>query len=350
MSTLRLGILGLGCALFALARPSAAQSVTLNPLGPTHGESGRGNNLLQSQLDHHDCVAEDQLDFPVTLQNYPARLFEVWAGAGCEDPVIRTSTQDTQCWKLLSFVPTSSSPTVQIPLRDLISGYTLAGAGQSTDDPNIACRSAFDSPGATSLSVYFMLIDPTSYAVAGSLAMWTATYKLTPPPPPDHVNLGIGSQELLVAFSYDQIPDDQTINGYQFYCEPEADTADDSDAGPAVCTTPHGRLVAGASTDDIQDLLCGSADRTATRGTIDGLTNNQPYDVAVAAIDSYDNVSVLSSVACAPPLAVVPGQAEPGSEQTSTACSFAPGHPSFPLLPSVALGLCLLRRRRPRRR
>jgi hypothetical protein len=78
------------------------------------------------------------------------------------------------------------------------------------------------------------------------------------------------------------------------------------------------------------------------------LTNNLPYSVAVAAVDSYDNIGVLSPVACAAPLATVPGEANADSEQTSRACSFALGHPSFPLLPSIALGLCLLRcRRRP---
>ena len=344
MSIFRLAILGFVLALSAFARPSAAQSVTLNPI-VTHSESGRGNDLLQSQLDRHDCLAGDELNFAVTLQNYPARLFEVWAGVGCDNVLARTIAQATQCWKLASFLPTSSSPIVQISVRDLLSGYTLAGPGQSSDDPNIACRTAFESTSAATLSVYFMLIDPASNAVVGSLATWTATYKLTGPVPPDHVSLGIGNQKLLAAFSYDEGVADTTINGYQLYCEPNANTLADSDAGAPACA-PSARLVPGASTDAIQDLLCGTADRADTVGQIAGLTNNLSYNVAVAATDTYENVGVLSPVACAAPLATVPGA---GNEQTSKACSFALGRPSFPFLPSMALGLCLLRRRRPRR-
>lgn len=139
-----------------------------------------------------------------------------------------------------------------------------------------------------------------------------------------------------------------TINGYRLYCEPNAGSTGESDAGPPACA-PSARLVAGASTDDIQDLLCGNAGKADASGQIEGLTNNLPYNVAVAATDVYDNVSVLSPVACAAPLATVPGQAESSSEQTSKACSFAPSRPSFPFLPCIALGLCLLRRRQRRR-
>jgi hypothetical protein len=344
----RLGILGLSCALLAFARPSAAQSVTLNPLGPTHSDSGR-TNLLSSQLNHHDCVVDDRLSFPVTLAGYAGLTLEVWAGVGCDDVSVRKDVASTECWKLASFAPNSSTPPpISIPMRDMISGYMLAGVDPSSaSDPNSACRGSVDEVGASSLMVYFMLIDPASFAVKGTLATWHASFKLTAPPPPDHVSLGVGNEELVASFSYDQISADTTINGYQLYCEPNAGGTGDSDAGPPTCA-PSARLVAGASTDNIQDLLCGTVGKADTEGQIGGLTNNLPYNVAVATVDTYDNVSTLSQVACAAPLATVPGQTDSGSEQTSRACSFALGRPSFPLLPSVALGLCLLRRRRRR--
>lgn len=189
-----------------------------------------------------------------------------------------------------------------------------------------------------------MLVDGSG-AIQGSFATWGATCKLTGPAPPDRVSLGIGNQKLLAAFSYGDLTD-ETINGFQLYCEPNAGGAGDSDAGTLSCS-PSARLVAGASTDAIQDLRCGTAGKADTAGQIAGLTNNLSYNVAVAAIDTYENVGVLSPVACAAPLATVPGA---GNEQTSKACSFALGRPSFPFLPSIALGLCLLRRRRPQRR
>jgi hypothetical protein len=356
VSIFRLGILGLGCALFAFARGSAAQTimgqgVTLESIGITHTESGRSGNVLNTMLNQRDCAVDDHLAFPVTLAGYAGLSLQVWAGINCDQLFARKDAEAAQCWKVASLAPTSSlPPPISIAVRDLLSGRTLAGPGHHSDDPNIACRDTFGSPGPQSLSVYFMLVD-ASDSIQGTFASWTGSYKLAGPAPPDHVSLGVGNQQLLVSFSYEQISSDTTINGYQLYCEP--DGAADSDAGsPACAASPSSssRLVAGASTDDIQDLLCGGAGKADTRGKLDGLTNDVPYNVAVATTDSYDNVGVLSSVACEAPRATVPGQAESGAEQTSKACSFSVSHPSFPLLPSIALGLCLLRRRRPRRR
>jgi hypothetical protein len=348
MSGRRLGILGLGCILLAFAQPSAAQSVTLNPIGPTHSDNGRAN-LLNTQLNHHDCVVDDVLSFPVTLDGYAGLTLEVWAGVGCDNVGVRKDIASKECWKLASFAPSSSSPPpISIPVRELISSYTRAGVDPSSaSDQDSACQGPVDAVGPASLTVYFMLIDPASFAVKGTLATWRATLKLSAPPPPDRVSLGVGNEELIAAFSYDQISADVTSNGYQLYCEPKAGGTGDSDSGLLACA-PSARLVAGASTDDLQDLLCGTTGKADTEGQIGGLTNNVPYNVAVAAIDIYDNVSVLSPVACEAPRATVPGHTESGQEQTSKACSFALGRPSFPLLPSVALGLCLLRRRRRR--
>jgi hypothetical protein len=91
---------------------------------------------------------------------------------------------------------------------------------------------------------------------------------------------------------------------------------------------------------NLQDLLCGTAGRSDTSAKLERLSNGVPYNVAVATVDSYDNVGTLSRVACAAPVAAV-------SEQTAQACCFAPGRPSLPLLPMIGISLCLVRRRRP---
>ena len=102
-----------------------------------------------------------------------------------------------------------------------------------------------ESTSAQSFRVYFMLVDGSG-AIQGSFATWGATYKLTAPAPPDHVSLGIGNQKLLAAFSYEQVSDDLTINGYQLYCEP--DGAADGDAAHPRAPPRHGSSLAQART------------------------------------------------------------------------------------------------------
>ncbi|HEY5374219.1 MAG TPA: hypothetical protein VIK01_11070 [Polyangiaceae bacterium] len=126
MSIFRLGILGLVLALSAFARPSAAQSVTLNPLGITHTENGHGNRLI-SALNHRDCLVDDRLSFPVTVYGYAGLALEVWAGIGCDELVARLNLESTQCWKLASLTPSSSSPALEIPVRNLLSGLHPRG-------------------------------------------------------------------------------------------------------------------------------------------------------------------------------------------------------------------------------
>jgi len=107
--------------------------------------------------------------------------------------------------------------------------------------------------------------------------------------------------------------------------------------------------VPGSATDDIQDLLCGTTSRQATSGQVQGLSNGVSYNLAVAAVDSYDNVGVLSPVACQAPAASPSTETASPSDvmpQTAKACSLGPGRPSLPLVPIIGISLCLLRRRR----
>jgi hypothetical protein len=69
-------------------------------------------------------------------------------------------------------------------------------------------------------------------------------------------------------------------------------------SGNAEC--PSTALVAGQRPDDSYE--CGSAlGNVATEGTASGLTNGVQYAVAVAAVDTVENVGVLSATACGNP-------------------------------------------------
>jgi hypothetical protein len=304
--------------------------------------------LPSAQINRQDCLSGDQIEFSLTITNpNPSLALQAWAGFNCDDIIMREVAG--LCWKLGPdfAVSSTSPPPIAVPVSVLLAGRTLAGiqpngtASSPGAPPNPdACRDASGATSAQPLSVYFMLVDGSA-TIQGTAASWQASYKLNAPAPPDHVSLGTGAEPLLVNFSYDESTD-TTIKGYQLYCEPNSagGASENGDAGPPACV-PSSRLVAGADVSNLQDLRCGSASRAATSATIKGLTDGLPYNVAVATIDSYDNVSVLSPVACAAPAAAV-------SEQTAKACSFAASRPSFPLLPMLGVGLCLVRRRRRR--
>jgi hypothetical protein len=99
-------------------------------------------------------------------------------------------------------------------------------------------------------------------------------------------------------------------------------------------------LVAGASGAALQHLRCGSAPKEASRATTVKLSNGVPYGVAVATVDTYGNVGVLSQPACGIPQA---------KDETSSACAFAgPGamQSGAALAALVTLAAALARRRR----
>jgi hypothetical protein len=149
----------------------------------------------------------------------------------------------------------------------------------------------------------------------------TAEIKLAGPPAPDEITAATGADRLVVHFAYETVPVDQIINGYQFYCDPPPGAQSVADAGAsaaAACDgSPSSVLLPGSTAVD-GAYVCGSASKDATSATIADLVNQVPYNVAVAAIDPFQNVGPLSPVTCGVPMA--PGK----DDRDVKACSFSP--------------------------
>jgi hypothetical protein len=206
-------------ALFAVlatfAAPALAQSVVIAEGGITRVAPFHTDPTARLWISRADCLANDVLFFPTTLNGYAGSNLDVWAGEGgdCSDLAQRSSTAST-CWRVYTGVPTSQVAPIPIRVQDIISHRTPsadAGAGTPADcDTN--------SSGATSpvqVTLYFMLIQGT--AMVGTGAKWSTKYDLVGPSAPTGVGIGVGETMLKVTWNSNA---DTDVLGYAFFCDP----------------------------------------------------------------------------------------------------------------------------------
>lgn len=234
-------------------------------------------------------------------------------------------------------------------------GASAAGASNVPADAPSACITTSAATAPQPLTVFFMLVDGGSNSVGG--ASWAIKYKLNASPPPDSVSSGTGENIAPISWDYDGTTADQYINGYQLYCDPSPGRSGALEAGvlpeegstvlPTECP-PSTVLFKGTRPAD--KYKCGTADKASNRGIARDLVNNVAYNVAVATMDTYLNVGVISETACAIPQPVTgffEAYRDAGGEGGGGFCSFSRhGQPLILIsLLGTALGLVLRRRR-----
>jgi hypothetical protein len=408
--------------LIGIAGSAEAQMITVSPAGVTHSRQNRGNNLLNSQINGADCAGDDIMTFPLTLNTaggtFSTDTLQTWVGTGCDIATNRTSTSQTMCWLVGNVSPSgllNGAINVNVPVTTIVAGYTnlfgsgtaivngTAGAGGAsgasgtsgtggTDSSAVAGaggatatavtplgvgQQVMDDPkfcnyppgtavaGATSVTIYFLLVNPSSFS-ADATATWTGMFKLLGPAAPDVVSAGIGGNLLVVNFSYSAAPGgassvDQTINGFNIYCDPRPGDAaavdagleaPDAGVGSAVsCAVPSSQVLAqGMAPPADPTYLCGSGQKTSQTADARGLVDGVAYNVAVAAFDTYANVGVLSKLACEVPQPITgfyKAYRAAGGTAGGGFCSFSPTGRPLPLfaLLAVVAGLVLRRRR-----
>jgi len=213
--------------------------------------------------------------------------------------------------------------------------------------------------GPTTINVFFMLVG-TDNSVAAS-AQWTGTFKLVGPQPPDKVSTGVGGNLLVINFSYSSATGtspDTSANGFNIYCDPSPGTAAAADAG---LLDPDGGPIVGNcgdnppqvlfANDPVPDgkYLCGSAPKSSQSANATKLVNRLPYNVAVAAFDSYDNNGPLSQVTCGVPQEVTgffKGYRDAGGRGGGGFCSFSRKPEPLTLVTLLGLASVLVFRRR----
>jgi hypothetical protein len=403
------------CALTAaaLAGAQATPTIKITATGVTHS-AARSANRLNTFINKADCVADDQITFPLTASNFTGYGLQAWVGSGCDDVNTRKLAGQTMCWKVLDTTFQQVSPngtgstTIALPVRSIIAGYTdlftggsssgtagssstagtggasagtggtdtsgsggtagTAGVSATTADSTGVIHAGADAcimpnpenvQGATNVTVFFLLLDSSSGATVAK-DTWVGTFKLVGPQPPDVVSAGIGGNLLVVGFKYSVASGDTTRNGFNIYCDPPPGSDAAVDAGlvgdggvgtqtvcPAITSNV---LVQGNDPPTDSMYKCGSASATAQTANAKGLIDGVPYNVAIAAIDTYDNTGPLSSIHCQVPQPVTgfyKAYRDSGGTAGGGFCSFSTKREPLMLLAvfGVAAGLLFRRRR-----
>jgi hypothetical protein len=212
---------------------------------------------------------------------------------------------------------------------------------------------------ATNFTIQFMLIDPSTNAVVGAVSPWTGQFKLVGPQPPDNVTAGIGGNLLVVNFTYNTPTVDQTINGYNIYCDPPHGSAAAIDAGliapdasagtELACSDPESDVLKQGGLAPDGSYLCGTAQKTSTGGNATSLVDGVQYNIAVAAIDTFENTGPLSVLGCGVPQPVTgffKAYRDAGGQGGGSYCSFSMKRDPVILLAVLGLASCLVLRRR----
>ena len=212
--------------------------------------------------------------------------------------------------------------------------------------------------GATNFTVFIMLIDNSTAAAVASDS-WVGTFKLVGPQPPDVISAGVGGNLLVVNFSYSSQPGDTTGNGFNIYCDPPPGSAAASDAGllgdagigtALTCDTPMSNvLVAGNDPPTDSRYRCGSGQKTSQTANATSLVDGVPYNIAVAAVDIYENTGPLSTLKCQVPQPVTgfyKAYRDAGGTGGGGFCSFSMNRKPLILLVVLGLASGLVWRRR----
>ena len=338
-------LVALGIALAMVwTGTSLAQTVAINEGGIQRSNSFRSTSQNPLWISKADCLANDQISFPLTVSNYGSYQLEVWAGSASDDCRTAESRRGTTavCWQVWKGVPTSTGLNVMVSTRDIVSrnkpsegGPTGPGSGTIED-----CEWKEATTAPQEVALYFMFVDAGSEQQMGG-AIWKTKFDLAGPVAPDKVSAGIGDTLLVLEWKESK---DTDKAGYRFYCDPipgkegeqsniepfDVDASVDADFGdsagfeggadaqgdveqdapleagqeagaggasPGGSACPTNVLI--ANTDPKEAHYCGSG--TGTTGKVTGLKNGVTYSIAVAAVDGVGNVGKLSNVTCATP-------------------------------------------------
>ncbi|MBX3182978.1 MAG: fibronectin type III domain-containing protein [Polyangiaceae bacterium] len=337
-----LALLGLTLASALHAAPAGAQTLTLNTTnyGRTP-EVSRQNADLNKAIALSDCEADGRYSLYLQRTGPAASTLRVFVSTGNDCSVKDNRTRDKGCIEIHSQADNAANYTLDLYFRDIIAAHRTGSARCAAFDEACKQNACTDEDNGTrkTLTLWFMLDNSSDTAI--NQLSWDTSYDLAGPPAPAGVSAGIGEEQLTVSW---RAPTDTDLASYRFYCDSAAGGGD----GGGACTSAA--LVPGEVPSS--EYECGSnSSRTATSGTVSGLTNFQEYVVGVSAVDNLGNAGPLSELVCATPEPVddfFELYRRAGGKGGGGYCAMSPSQaPARPLGVVVGLGMLgwFLRRR-----
>ncbi|HMI83724.1 MAG TPA: hypothetical protein VK550_06485 [Polyangiaceae bacterium] len=323
----------------------------LNRSGIVRKAPLRSDPLSRFWINRSECLSRDVISFPMVLADYAGSELEVWVGEGTGDCTSREArtTISATCWRVFRGVPSGNVITVDIQVQDI-------AAKKKPPEHDLSIGSAEDCTSSTtagqSITLYFMLIASLDNQAGES---WVTSLDLLGPNAPAGLSIGAGSTMLRATWTSNN---DTDVASYGLFCDPPPGFVADADStfgpGPRVeagssttSTCPDASVSADAGLDDAEapdasdDATCtadasgGSGGtgstvtacgitalardvvpdpdfvkkyqcatgiaKASTNSIISGLTNWQPTNVAMSAVDAAGNAGPLSDVACGLP-------------------------------------------------
>ena len=316
----------------AAAQTSGAATLNGNP---KRREGRLPSGIATNVINYADCLADEKIRVTLGLLANSLSL-EVWAGfkPECADPGRPASIGvPDQCWQVYQS-PTWPMGEFTIAVRDILP-HDASGVGTGTGD--VCDKLANTGNGSGNLTIYFVPVSGIMQA-GGGAANYAMKFDLQGPPPPTDFSVGLGESRLIPMWSAGSRSD---VSSYKLYCQP-------SDSCESTYLFPD--AIPGADIPD--DVKTNTAGQNATEGEVSGLTNDQNYACAIAALDSYGNLGKLSELACGAPKPVngyYKSYRAAGGTAGGGFCSFGREvNSAAPPLVLAAVGALAARRRRRR--
>lgn len=327
-----------------------AQSVTISNKQSLLRLTADGKTVTKRQINpeainYADCLANQVLEINyVTSGGDPNKTLEVWAGQqDCKPIAARTGTTQ-QCWRPFGNLTVAQTGTIRIPVRNILKRSTGTNVIDATGDPSVCSGISLST-----FSLYFMWFQGTGTDPVGTTDQVDIQVKTQGPSALTGLQVLPGNTRLIVTFDAVGEAGVTDQRGIRVYCDdrptrsttstenvlvcPDSgsvadagatDDAEATDAGVADACVTEQRPVSGGEVCNSSVLAVPSGDggapalpdakylcaeiggNTGSRVVVEkafdaGLANDRYYAVAVAAVDSFDNVGTLSSPVCEAP-------------------------------------------------
>jgi hypothetical protein len=293
-----------------------------------------------------DCEENADVVFSLTVtQESGTRPMVVWVGPeSCLDLETRTEL----CHPAYAQEVGANNPTVTIPSALIV----------SEDE---SCETEASSTTSVSATLTFAFEGDNGQPDPDGSDTLVIRYDVRPPEPPNFTSLGQGDGQLSAV--WDPL-EGEDVQGYKFYCQSSVTTQAEVDGGgldERGAGGQGGADAGGCATSMIPGerppedaFFCGEqAGKTAGRGTVEGLTNDQVYTVGVLARDLVGNEGVLSNLLCQYPKEVTDfyeAYTQAGGTGGGGFCSLGHRSGASPWSALVLVGLALRWARRRRQR
>ncbi len=300
-----------------------------------------------------DCFDTTSQNVKILLTDIPTEAtdIEIWArrdNTSCADPANRPGGANVQCWKVAHWTRDEAINKVvtfkPIQVIEAIDKQISVDTADGLDPVTVCAKDSHMTPVLTYLQIMAFNSGTvvgwsSGGGTTGAVIAIPTAYDLAGPNPPTDVKVGAGNKLLVMSFTAVSQPV-ADFDGYKVYCfsgsavgsssapigtkagdggltdggfvdDAAVDDASTTDTGTS--TTSDGGIPEGCPSgfpfvegelpsQEAEKYVCQSGVASSTgKITVDGLENDVPYAIAVAARDKAGNSGVLSAIGCGTP-------------------------------------------------